>query len=186
MKLSIVIPTRRPDDLKECLFFIKKYTKDYEVILINREAGIAEKINEGISKAKGDYIVLLHDDIKVQRGWADELTDVGTFKLGEYRDEFDIWGGFINGTYCQDPKLNPDYSFFLCLSKKVIKKIGKFDEWYQKPYCQDIDMGMQVKKAGYKIKCLPGKIIHMCGEGSITLVPEQREYLNRKWLINVN
>mgnify|MGYP000921522033 CR=1 FL=1 len=36
MRLSIVIPTRRPENLKDCLYFIKKYTKDYETQMMLR------------------------------------------------------------------------------------------------------------------------------------------------------
>lgn len=181
MKISIVIPTRRPNDLNECLSSIERHTKDYEVILVKEKGGLAEKINKGIKRAKGDYIILLHDDIEVTSGWADKLAEVGCFKIGEANDAYDTWGGFYPGMFCQDPTRNPDYCFFLCLSKEAIKKIGKFDEYYTKPFYQDVDMGFQIRSKGYKIKCLPGKIIHRCGEGAGAEVPEQKEYLERKW-----
>jgi len=179
--LSIVIPTRRPDNLRYCLDAIDRHTRNYEVVLVDREGGIAEKINEGIRKAKGDHIVLLHDDCEVTSGWADELADVGCFKVGEMGDLFECWGGFYPGDYCKNPQLHPDYCFFLCLSKEVAKKVIPFDEKFTKPYYQDVDMGLHLKSKGYKIKCLPGKIKHLVAEGAGVVVPEQKEYLDKKW-----
>jgi GT2 family glycosyltransferase len=180
-KISIVIPTRRENDLKECLSAIERHTKGYEVILVKRKTGLAKKINEGIKKAKGDYIILLHDDVAVTSGWADKLAEVGAFLTGENNDDYETWGGFYPSSYCQDIKLNPDYSFFMCISKKAMGKIYPFDEWYTKPWCQDVDMGFHIRKKGFKIECLPGKIIHRCGEGAGLYDEEQLKHLRKKW-----
>jgi len=180
MKFSIVIPIKdKSDKLKKCLESIDKYTRNYEIIL-DTSAGFAHSINEGIRKSKGDYIILLHDDCTVTKGWTDKLATVGAFKVGECSDAFEDWGAFYPGTYCTDPTLNPDYSFFLCLSRKVLKKIGKFDEWYKSPWCQDVDMGLQIKSKGLKIECLEGKIIHY-PPLQHTHNDSQREHLNKKW-----
>ena len=174
--LSIIVPIRKGNDVSTLLKSLDENTSNYEVI-IEDEGGFAEAINNGIEKSKGDYVALLHDDNLVTPGWADELADVGCFNVRESAGW--IWGGFYPGSFCTDPKLNPDYSMFLCLSKKAIKKIGKFDENFKNPWCQDVDMGFQIRKAGFKIKCLPGKIIHNWAGGEHT--GENENYLKRKW-----
>jgi GT2 family glycosyltransferase len=177
--LSIVIPTRR-DDLQECLDSIDRHTDNYEVILVKGKKGLAKKINEGIARATGEYIILLHDDSIVTSGWAEELAEVGAFKVGEMNDKFEHWGG-LNGDYCKNINFNPDYSSFLCLSKQAVEKIGKFDEWYEEPHCLDVEMGLQIRSKGFKIKCLPGKIIHRHSVGAGVAVPKQEKYLKKKW-----
>jgi GT2 family glycosyltransferase len=180
--LSLIIPTRR--DKIDCLKSIKKYTKDYEIVLASSKKGFVENLNDGIKRAKGDYIILLHDDCEVTEGWADKLADSGAFKLGEYNDSFNNWGGFIDPpAYCVSPFEHPDYAYWLCLSKKVVKKVYPFDEKFTKPYYQDVDMGLHLKKHGYKIECLPGKIIHRNGEGSGVPDEGQTLYLNEKYKI---
>lgn len=185
MKLSLVIPTRRQAEIKKCLDTIKKHTQDYEVVIIEGDDGFATKLNRGVEASNGEYIILLHDDAEVTPGWADELADCGTFCLGEHNDSFDCWGGYYSPQrYCTDPKETPEYSYWLCLHRKVIDTIGKFDERFIDPDCQDVDMGLQLKKHGYSIKCLPGKIIHRCAEGSGTPNERQKAYLERKWDVN--
>lgn len=183
MRLSLIIPTRRGGEtLEKCLQSIEKHTTDYELVIIDEEMGFAAKLNEGIRRAKGDYLIFLHDDIEVTPGWADKLAEVGAFKLGEMNDSFDDWGGFHNpAAYCLDPTQHPDYAFFCCISKEAMAQIGFFDERFANPWCQDVDMGFTIRKAGFQYECLPGKIIHRCGEGSG--MPDERQigYLNRKW-----
>jgi GT2 family glycosyltransferase len=189
MKVSIIIPTRRNDlALSQCIDSIKQYTVDYQLVLIKGEASFTCKINSGIKQAQGDYVIFLHDDCEVTENWTQTLpTDgVGTFCLGENNDSLDIWGGFVNPPrYCTDPTENPDYAYWLCIHKDAMKKIGPFDERFKNPMYQDVDMGLQVKKAGYKIECLSGKIIHRNGEGSGTPDEQQRGYVNRKWNISL-
>lgn len=184
-RLSLIIPTRNAADLN-CLDSISQHTKNYEVHVVEGNDGFAAKLNLGVEYSKGEYLIFLHDDCEVTPGWTDELAEVGAFKLGESNDLFDTWGGFINPpSYCQDPTQNPDYAYWLCIHRDAMKKIGKFDERFENPMFQDVDFGLQVKKAGYKIKCLPGKIIHRNSEQSGTPDERQRGYLNRKWNIEL-
>ena len=175
--LSIIIPSRGGDNLKDCLKAIDENTVNYEVI-VEKDGGFAEALNNGVKKAKGDHIILLHDDILVTKGWADKLATVGAFSVKELNVGW-VWGGFYPGSYCTDHKKNPDYSMFLCISKKVAKKIFPLDETFTNPWCQDVDMGFTVRTAGYKIKCLPGKIIHNWAGGEHT--GSNEAYLKEKW-----
>ncbi|MBA2706136.1 MAG: glycosyltransferase [Blastocatellia bacterium] len=181
--LSLIIPTRRKGEtLKRCLDSVAEHTSDYELVVVDGQGGFAKKLNQGIKQAKGDYLIFLHDDCEVTRGWTNVLAEVGAFCLGERNDSFHSWGGFVNPPdYCNDPSLNPDYAYFCCIAKKAMKKIGLLDEKFVNPFYQDVDFGLQVKKAGYKYHCLPGKIIHHNGEDSGAPDERQRFYLERKW-----
>jgi len=185
MRISIIIPTRgRSKSLKRCLASIKKYTKDYEVVLVERKGGYNEKVNEGLKKAKGDYLIILHDDHEVTEGWADELGEVGSFQQGENGNQFIHWGGFYHPYegYLQDIFHNPQYPSVPCLSRQAFKKIGFLDEFYQEPGYQDVDLGYQIAKAGYKIQPLGGKVIHWA-KRTKPLEEKNRQYLNKKWKI---
>ena len=177
VNISIIIPTRKGNDTTKVTESIKKHTKGSYEIIIEDEGGFAEAINIGAKRAQGDYIILLHDDNVVTEGWADELAEVGCFNVRESSGS--NWGGFYPGGYCTDQELNPDYAMFLCLSKEAAKKILPFDENFKNPWCQDVDMGFRIKEKGFKIKCLPGKIIHNWAGGEHTGTNEQ--YLIEKW-----
>lgn len=181
--LSLIVPSKRTESVTTLLDSLYENTSDAELILVSEEAGFAEKLNKGIEQAVGDYLIFLHDDAEVTPGWTDSLPEhVGSFCLGENNDSFETWGGFTTPpAYCTDPRLTPDYSYWLCVSREAMDKIGPFDEKFTEPMFQDCDMGLTVRKAGFSIECLPGKIIHHNGEGSGTPDERQRGYLNRKW-----
>ena len=178
MRLSLILPIRKKNkSLDNCLYSIKKHTKDYELIIIEGERGYNAKVNEGIRKAKGDYLIFLHDDHQVCKNWANELAEVGSFRYGELGDKFDHWGA-LDGAYLTDPSKTPDYPSALCVSKEAMNKIGFVDEFYEEPGYQDVDLGFQIKDAGYKIKCLSGKIIHWSNLKQLS--EKNKEYLKRK------
>ncbi len=177
-KISIILPVRRSPE--KTIESIKKHTKDYELVVVDREAGFAEKLNEGIRRATGEYLAFLHDDCEVCEGWLDDLPrKIGAFHLGEFSGKMWIWGGYYPEGYCTNFTDGPDYTYFLCLNRKTLEEIGKLDEWYQNPWCQDVDMGMQIKKAGFSIRCLEGKVIHHQKGGK--RLSENEQYLKKKW-----
>lgn len=178
MKISIIIPTIKKD-LGLTGESIKKYTKDYEIVTSDKK-GFNIAINDAVSRAKGDYLVFIHDDIEVTEGWVDDLDDSGVLLVNEPDVTPDIWGAYYPGGYNTDPNAHPDYSFFLCLSKSLIKKVFPLDENIKSPWCQDVDFGFSIKEAGYKLNCLPGRIIHHHIGGHINN-RENTIYVKDKW-----
>lgn len=178
--LSIIIPTRREEAAQKAVSSIRKHTKDYEIILVEREGGLNEKINWGMRAATGDYLAVLHDDVEVTEGWADYLPDhVGAFKVAELGGRMEIWGGTGTG-YHTDRSKPPDYSAFLVFSRTAYADVGPADEAYKEPGWQDNDMGKQIQAAGYSIECLPGKIIHHAMRLA-PLAEENRIHFEAKW-----
>lgn len=70
-KVSIIIPTfQRAESLNECLRSIKAQDfRDYEIILITEEGELAQLRNQGASRAAGDYLLFIDDDVVTSPGW---------------------------------------------------------------------------------------------------------------------
>ena len=178
--ISILIPTKRGDELPKCLESIKKHTQgEYEIILLDYEGGFNQKLNDGFKRSVGEYIIILHDDNEVLEGWADQLEDVGAFHCGELKDTNQIHGATFSGQYVFNAA--PDYSAFIQMSRKVAKKVFPLDENYHSPWCADADMGRKIKKLGLKIKPLKGKIIHWHSYGAGVSHAENERYYHGKW-----
>lgn len=189
MRLSIVVPTKgdRSKDL-ECLRkSIVDHTTSYQLLEIVGNH-YAKQLNEGASKATGDYITFLHDDCEVMPGWADELADCGAFCCGDFGNRKQLWGGYYDGTFpvwfSFSPKHPPLYAAWPVFSRTVLDSLLPFDEKYAKPDVFDTDLGFTIARKGLRWTCLPGKIIHWFGGGGpSTRVADQKihDYLNQKW-----
>lgn len=80
MKLSIIIPTIKPAaELKgqvDAIYKSLKGYKDYEVIIQSAKQSASRNRNAGLYKSKGDYCIMLDDDIEgFFPGWADLLIE---------------------------------------------------------------------------------------------------------------
>ncbi|MGB9911230.1 MAG: glycosyltransferase family 2 protein [Microgenomates group bacterium] len=182
--------------------------KELRVIENKKNLGFAKAVNQGIKKARGDYILLLNPDTKVKPGslknllsFAKSHPDVGVIgaKLinpdgsiqssvyhfpSLWRAFKEFWlgekGAYEKYTPLGEKPLEVDAvtGAVMLISRKTIKKIGLFDERYFM-YFEDLDYCRRVKKAGLKIYYLPTvKILHHHGQ-SAKKVGDQA----RKWLV---
>jgi len=108
---------------------------------LDYRAGFNKKLNDGVKKATGNYLIFLHDDCEVTPDWLDDIDKCGSFQVGEWLDTMQYWGGFFHNTdirrqrgYCQDPVLTPHYNHFCMLSKKAANKIFPLDEYFKHPW----------------------------------------------------
>ncbi|ADX81833.1 glycosyltransferase [Sulfolobus islandicus] len=198
MLVSIIIPTSNGEKtLPEVLnsILIQDY-KNFEIIIIDNgskdntekivkkfltendlnlkyfkyenKLGHAGAINEGIKKASGDFLLILHDDMKLgEKNWISsmlkvfERKEVGVsssllvtspFKLNGINKAFSYiyilgWHKIVNIPEQEVlfTGLNNDI-----IRREVIEKIGMFDNTY--PYSMhDIDFSEKVRRLGYKI-----------------------------------
>jgi GT2 family glycosyltransferase len=183
--ISIIIPTRRTDGgLERLLASIKKYTKNYELVIVKENKGYNTKINEGIKRAKGEYLVFLHDDCEVTKGWAKESAEVGAFYVKEMVNGFSMYGskGYHPSMKAvTDKNDSVDITSILCISRKAQAKIGFLDEFIDSPYAQDTDWCMQIKKAGFTIKPISGEVWHHQSQEMRQTRQDLEDYVEKKW-----
>ncbi len=186
-KFSIVMPcllnrSEHKQIVENCIASIREYSSDYEFIIVDdgsklptgflkdnadtyirhnpTNKGIAPGWNDGINVARGEYIVVINDDITVQKDWLEKLA-----KAFEY-----------TGTGVAAPAVQhiphrtdgveelknwfPGYCFML--SRKTIEEMkakelktedfpGMFDERFVPFNCEDCDYWERLSKLGYKM-----------------------------------
>lgn len=211
--ISILIPNKdHIDDLKKCLDSVKEkstYT-NWEIIVIENnsteertfeyyrqiqldprfkvvtwsgEFNYSAINNYGVQYAKGDYILLLNNDIEViTPDWLEQMlmfaqrADVGAVGAMLYYPDNTIQhagvivglGGVAGHSHKYTPKGDPGYMNRLtiaqnyscvtaaCLltSRKVWEAVGGLDENFKVAF-NDVDLCMRIRKAGYLIAWTP-------------------------------
>lgn len=181
-----------------------------KILKQTKNLGFSAGINEGFKKATGKYILVLNNDVVLEKDYVKELVEVAeksenigivggkVYSFSKSRQLQSLWGwidrklmhvihppgtGEIDrGQF--DKNTEVDYVPFLCLiRKKVLQKVGYLDERYFSTY-EDTDLMIRVKDAGYKIIFCPKAVIKHKGAVAFgSGSPRLTYYLQRNSLL---
>ena len=195
---SIIIPTcDGVDDLSRCLASIARYTKEpIEVIIVDNgkradaicyppelgpvtiisnesNRGFAAACNQGLARARGEYLLLLNDDTEVTEGWLSRL--LGT--LGRYPDVGMV--GPVSNWVAGEQLVKADYDirrywgqtqeadvligFCLLMRREVYEQIGGLDERYGLGNFDDNDYCVRAFLAGWGMRIVRDVFVYHKG-----------------------
>ncbi len=175
---EIIIVTNNLDENSEMRKFLR--TVEHSVYIFQNEYSFGAMNNFGASKADGEFIVFLNDDIEIMTpywieaflslGLNDEIGAVGG-KLVSANGKLQDCGGIVwkNGharNYgrnfdIKDPKINyvrdVDYCSGCCLfvKKNIFEKLKGFDSTFDPAYWEDTDHCFSIRKLGYRVVYQP-------------------------------
>ncbi len=148
--------------------------------------GFLRNCNRVLDEVKGRYVLYLNNDVQVTAGWLGALLKTFDLKpnVGAVGPRFVYPNGFLQEAGVaftpdgaatmvglNDDPLKPRYSYLrrvdyvsgacLLLSTEMVKKIGGFSEEFLPCYCEDADLCLSIRNAGYDIYYNPdATIIH--------------------------
>jgi GT2 family glycosyltransferase len=172
----------------------KKYKKSkikrLKIIKLENNVGYSKANNIGVKEARGKYIVLLSNDIEVDKYWLKNMInfleknkDVGvaqSFMFNFYkRNEKDRMGNFIdvigyntcydNSIYSKNEPFEIFYSegAVMFIRKDILKETdGLFDEEYFM-FFEDVDFCWRVHLRNYKIYMVPSSFVYHVRGGTV-------------------
>lgn len=159
-----------PRDIKYSLIFLNydpQETKDWvedtrrqiiensplegvEFIEVKNVRGYVNAVNEGLRKAKGEYLLILNDDIIINDyRWLEKLAQPNAITSWK-KNPFHMNGEMLPDGACW------------CIHRPVFEKIGYMDEAYGEGYgCDEIDYFYRAKEAGFALLEAPVFMRHM-------------------------
>ena len=198
--------------------FIRNYREkvDFPIVLIenSQNLGFAEAVNQGISKARYDYIFSLNNDTVVEKSAILELlnllnTDGRIFSVSSKMVQFnnpelidDAGDDYTLLAYTKKRGNNQNLNKFIEVSevfsscagaalyrKDLLEELGGFDSEFF-AYMEDVDLGYRARINGYKNLFCPNAIVyHM---GSATTGSQYNEFKvrlaarNNVWVVYKN
>lgn len=195
----IIIENGSTDGSKE---YVEKNYPEFKLITLEKNIGFSPAVNMGIEKARGEYIVLINNDTKVDKNClkylvkcAEERQDVGMIAakmLNFYNPKLiDSAGDYIDavghadniGRGEKDGKKfsKGDYVFLVTgggslFKKEIFEQVGLLDPDYF-AYFEDVDLCLRAQMAGFKGYFEPKAKIYHIHKASANRVKAYTEYL---------
>jgi len=181
---EIIIVTNNHDESSEMRKFLE--TVKHTVCIYDEQYSFGAMNNFGASKAKGEFLLFLNDDVEViTSNWLEAFLSLGLndstgavgakllLSNGKLQDCSGIvWRNGEAWNYGRnhdpdEPKFNyvrdVDYCSGSCLFVRadIFDKVGGFDSRFEPAYWEDTDLCFSIRKLGYRILYQPmAKIIH--------------------------
>lgn len=152
------------------------------ILILNKEnLGLPKAVNKGVKEAKGEYLLLLNNDVWVEKDFIEKLFEFynkNNFTvIAPYERRYNKSTGFKNNTTI-DPTGSPAYfptikkngplflSVCYFLSKEDYVDTKGFDEDYF-AYYEDVDWFWRIALLGKKVSYVKDVFVYHEGAGSI-------------------
>ncbi len=188
----IVVDNGSTDGSRE--FLEQLSTKSYQLkaIFNDRNFGFAKAVNQGIEAAKNDWVVVMNNDLKIDKNWFEEIFNK-IQKLENLKTQIGcIFGKVLNweGTEVESTGLefwlkgkafnrgngepadtnkydSPEFIFGASASiaayyKPALEEVGSFDNDFF-AYEEDVDLALRLHSAGWKTYYVPTAVSYHIG-----------------------
>ena len=161
---------------------------NFTLIENGTNTGFSHAVNQGIARAKGEYVVMFNNDAFAEPEWLAELirtaeTDSKIFavqslmlrhferELADDAGDYVTWMGFACKTgdgrrasrYTKQKRIFSACGGAALYRKSILEEIGTFDENFF-AYFEDVDLSWRANNAGYKcVLCPTARCYHICG-----------------------
>lgn len=172
-----------------CAFVAGRYPWVH-MIELQENFGFCKAVNEGIKAARSRYVLLLNNDIEVEKEFLEEMVNAlkrhkkafsCSAKMIQFhdRDKLDDAGNyycalgwaFARGKGKDIHSYEKEERVFACCAgaaiyrKKIFDKIGYFDEEHF-AYLEDMDIGYRARIYGYENWYAPKAVVYHVGSGT--------------------
>ncbi len=207
--LEVILVDNGSDD--GSVDFVRERFPDVMVIENGRNMGFAEANNRGILRSKGVYVLTLNNDTVLKDGFMRDIineaeasgADVGMWapKILSFHDHdmIDSVGGLLvypdglargkgrlekdTGQYDREDVFIPSACAAL-YRRRMLDEIGLFDGDFF-AYCEDTDLGLRARLAGWRAKGVPGAVVYHYYSGTGGRYTPFKAFLverNRLWV----
>jgi O-antigen biosynthesis protein len=132
-KISVIIPHYPFNEeinrtLKKCVDSLPHY--DELIVVVNQGTGFAKAVNQGLSLAKGDYLMVVNNDIVWHKGELEDMCVPDT-----------VTSPIVNAS------IQPFWGCFFCIPRSIYEKVGGLDERFGIGFYEDDDYRLRLEIA---------------------------------------
>lgn len=181
----IVVDNNSKDGSVEKVAERFRYTENVKIIRNTRNLGFAEGSNVGIRVGRGDFLMFLNQDTRVDSRCLSEIVRVfaGDDAIGALQPKLllydspatiDNCGGFIDaygyayarglkerdrGQYDREDEIFFGVGSAMTIRRQALDEVGMFDKAFFLLY-EDVDLSWRLRLRGYKVRFVPSAIVY--------------------------
>jgi len=181
----IVIDNGSTDESVKKLELLKQQGLIHNLVLNSKNLGNTTGYNQGLHIGKGEFVLLLDNDTEIiEKGWLKKMIEVaeGIAGLGMLgcklipKPTHDAW---------QPNTREPVEVECVCgaamlIPKKIVQKVGWFDEKFNPGYYEEVDYCARIRKKGLKVVYSPFPTIKHAGSISFKKMPDKTYFLGKR------
>lgn len=182
--------------------FLEQFQLEYEKISLHQHStnlGFIRSCNFGASLGNSPYVLLINSDVIVTPNWLSRLIEcaesdpkiAAVNPLTNYASNINIpiapGANFYGMDRILAQNLSPQYpdvvtgvGFCMLLRRSALEKVGLFDEIYDRGYCEDSDLCMQLTTNGYRTVVADNVYVYHQGRASFKGERDTRYLKNRQ------
>lgn len=185
--VGVVTSGLQKEHARKCLSALKKHTSNYDLFVLDNSDSThfnhPREMNKILETAKTDYVVLMDDDVYVEKGWLEGLLGAMDQETGVVTPMHQNGNGAVSfsgayllgdefGTHRHHLDTPEQPRAVQCLCSAIllidIKKCGhiRFNTNYQK-YFLDIAYSLEVWESGFKTVCTPEVLVTHIGGATL-------------------
>lgn len=150
---------------------------DLELIRNDHNLGFVKAVNQGIKASSAPYICLMNNDTIATDGWLEEMVSAAEAKpgIGIVNPSSNTFGQDPCGKSMETQELYAARGFCMLIKRKVIERIGLFDETFNIGYFEETDFSCRAQEAGFGIVRAKGAYVYHKENVSFKELKDNRE-----------